>query len=125
MRARTQGSMLSLSYKDVHRLNLAGTFINEQIQSKLEPRLVSTAVPLDPFNNRRLQAYGERLLTFCEQNWTRILDLLDSFDYFGKLGVFLIAFLFAIIFVFLPGAYGGVHYAAIGIEFPSAIKRLL
>jgi hypothetical protein len=125
MRARTQGSMLSLSHKDVHRLNLAGTFINEQIQSKLEPGSVSTAVPFDPFNDRLLQAYGERLLTFREQNWTGILDLLDSFDYFGKLGVFLIAVLFAIVFVFLPGAYGGVHYAAIGIGFPSAIERFL
>jgi membrane protein implicated in regulation of membrane protease activity len=124
-KARTQGSLLSLSHKDVHRLNLAGTFINEQIQSKLKPGSVSTAVPFDPFNDRRFHAYGERLLTFREQNWTGILDLLDSFDYFGKLGVFLVAFLLAIVFVFLPGAYGGVHYAAISIGFPSAIERLL
>jgi hypothetical protein len=124
-KVRTQGSMLSLSHKDVHRLSLAGTFVNEQIQSKLKPESGSTAVPFDPFNDRRFNVYGERLLNVREQNWTGILDLLDSFDYFGGLGVFLIAFLLAIVFVFLPGAYGGVHYAVIGIGFPSAIERLL
>jgi hypothetical protein len=125
MRFKTQGSMLSLSYKDVHRLNLAGAFINQQIRSKLEPGSVSTDAPFDPFNDRRLQQYGERLLTFREQNWTGIPDLLDSFDYFGKMGVFLMALLVAIVFIFLPGAYGGVHYAAIGIGFPTAIEHLL
>jgi hypothetical protein len=121
---RSHGSMLDLSRKDVHRLNLASAFINRQIQS-LAPGSISTSVPFNPLNDKRLQAYGERLLTFRMENWTGILDLLNSFDYFGKLGLFLISFLFLATFVLLPGAYGGVHYAAISIGFPSAIERLL
>lgn len=120
-----ESSILALSGKDVHRLHLAGESIKQQISFRQIVDSIPHDMPFNPFGNPELHRYGSRMLTFREPNWTGVPDLLDAFEYFGKLGLFLVGLLIAIVFTFLPGAYGCVHYAAIDIGFPTTLEHIL
>jgi hypothetical protein len=133
---RASGVSISLSQKDINRLNMAGNFIQEVMDRKsellcyasfLHPsfKVIDSAV-FQPFHGGTIRPYGDSMVCARQSNWFG-LDFLDVLDTFGELALehhdlnrFLV-----IAMTIIPAAYGGIHMGAIHTLFPSEIELTL
>jgi hypothetical protein len=128
------GFQVSLSRKDVKRLDLAGSFIAKAIPNNLPHHSIipgteaitsefSKSVPTDPINLYSVCDEEPRLLCNRKSNWSEqdnniFSERLDSVsDLFGLL--------FFIVIVIVQAAYAGAHLSALSIIFPSQKEWLL
>jgi hypothetical protein len=126
-----RGFQVSLSRKDVKRLNLAGSFIAKVFANKLPHHSIipgaeaitskfNKNVPTDPINlysdgDKRLEPLSKRMANLSPQQNMMFSDFLNDVT----------SFLFFIAVVLVQAAYAGAHLGALSIMFPSQKERLL
>jgi hypothetical protein len=126
------GFQVSLSRKDVKRLDLAGSFISKAIANSLPDysigpgtKAITSAfeesVPTDPISLYPNGDESPRLLCnrIANCSWDRMETI--SAKFMGNFALFL----FLIVIVLVQAAYAGAHLGALSIMFPSQNERLL
>jgi hypothetical protein len=130
------GITVSLSNKDIYRLDMAGAFIKNILSSAdqsedsrrllLEEKAYSTAVPFDPFKIKYINRHGTPLIRRREENLSfsgALFRILDDAGLEG--GHIWDLFLLVLSLILIPTAYGGIHLSALHEMFPTTIESVL